>query len=283
MEHTPQTPAIQIEHLSCAWDSGRRALDDVSLCIADNEFIAIAGANGAGKTTLLHAVTGLLRPLSGAIAIRGKDARRMSVAAISAEVGYVMQNPDRQLFCATVYDEAAFALKNAGVPKREIDERVRLALAAAGLSCPPETFPPALGRGERARVAIAAALAMGSQILLLDEPTAGQDYNNSLRIMDTLRELHRSGRTIVFVTHTMSLAAEYARRILVLQSGRIHLDGRPAEVFSRFAELAATGVLPPPVTRLSRELQSHGIPLDEDALTAAELGDALLTLKNASA
>jgi energy-coupling factor transport system ATP-binding protein len=279
MEHTPQAPALQINHLSCSWDSGRKALDDVSLCIEDNEFIAIAGENGAGKTTLLHAITGLLRPAGGEILIRGRDARRMSIAAIAAEVGYLMQNPDRQLFSATVYDEAAFALKNAGLPQPEIDRRVQAALAAAGLSCPPETFPPALGRGERARVAIAAALAMGSRILLLDEPTAGQDYKNSLRIMDTLRELHRNGRTIIFVTHAMSIAAEYARRILVMKAGHIHLDGQPAAVFSRFAELAAAGVLPPPAALLSGELRSCGIPLAKNALTAAELGDALLALK----
>ncbi|MDR1574901.1 MAG: energy-coupling factor ABC transporter ATP-binding protein [Treponema sp.] len=281
MKQAPEVPAVKIDHLSFSYDSrggGASALEDISLSIADNEFTAIIGQNGAGKTTLLKNLTGLLRPRTGDIFIRGKNARDMSVSAISAEIGFVMQNPDRQLFADTVYDEAAFALRNRGLSEAEIKPRVEAALDAVGLAEERGSFPIALGRGERAKVVIASVLAMGSKILIFDEPAAGQDFRNSRRIMDILRELHGGGYTVIFVTHIMYLAAEYARRVIVMKEKRPVMDGTAADIFSRPGELAAAGILPPQITRLGRELRAE-IPLQKDPLSAAELGDMLLTLK----
>lgn len=284
MKQAPEAPAVKIDHLTFSYDTRRGgpekppALEDISLSIADNEFTAIIGQNGAGKTTLLKNMTGLLRPTKGDVCIRGKNTRDMSVSAISAEVGFVMQNPDRQLFADTVYEEAAFALRNRGLSEGEIQPRVEAALDTVGLAEERERFPAALGRGDRAKVVIASVLAMGSKILIFDEPAAGQDYRNRCRIMDILRELHGGGYTVIFVTHIMSLAAEYARRVVVMKEKRLVMDGPAADVFSRAGELAEAGILPPQITRLGRELRAE-LPLQSDPLSAAELGAMLLALK----
>jgi energy-coupling factor transport system ATP-binding protein len=278
-----KNPAIRIAHLYHAWDSEYSSpppytLEDINLEIADNEFVAIIGQNGAGKTTLLKIICGLLRPFAGEICIRGKSICGLSVSSISSEVGLVMQNPDRQLFAATVYDEVSFALKNAALPGAEIARRSEAALAAVGLSGERETFPPALDRGNRAKVVIASVLAMGSKILLLDEPAATQDYRNSRRIMDIAAGLYQDGYTIVFVTHNMSLAAEYGRRIIVMKDSRVFMDGGREEIFTRTGELAKAHILPPPIFRLSRELRDK-MPLEQDALSAGELAGMLIGLK----
>jgi energy-coupling factor transport system ATP-binding protein len=281
------TAAVQIEHLTFSYNArngaGKNApiLDDISLSIADNELAAIIGRNGGGKSTLLKNITGLLRPAGGDIYIRGRAARRMSISAISAEIGFVMQNPDRQLFAETVYAEAAYALRNAGLSDAEIRPRVKAALEAVGLAAESERFPLALNRGDRAKTVIASALAMGSKILILDEPAAGQDFRNSRRIMDLVRDLHHRGFTIIFVTHNMPLAAEYARQVIVMNDGKLVMDGTGAEIFSRQEELARAGILPPRITSFSRELRKE-TPLERDALTPAELGDMLLAIKRRS-
>jgi energy-coupling factor transport system ATP-binding protein len=287
-----KTPAISINNLTFSYGSrnisetagsrngspdGFSVLEDINLSIADNEFTAIIGRNGGGKTTLLKNIAGLLRPTGGEVYIRGKNAREMSVPEIAGEIGFVMQNPDRQLFTATVYDEAAYALRNAKLPEKEIKPRVEAALQAVGLAGETDSFPPGLGRGDRAKAVIASVLAMGSKILILDEPAAGQDYRNSRLIMNIVQDLHERGYTIIFVTHTMLLVAEYARRVIVLKEKRVFMDGPVADIFSRTGELAGAGILPPEITRLSRQLRKE-LPLEKDALSAAELGDMLLGL-----
>jgi energy-coupling factor transport system ATP-binding protein len=271
-------PAISVERLTFAYGQNT-ALEDINLSIADNDCVAIIGRNGGGKTTLLKNIAGLLRPSRGEIYIRGKNTRTMSVPAISAELGFVMQNPDRQLFADTVYDEVAYALRNARLDEKEIRPRVEAALEAVGLVHEQGTFPLALGRGDRAKAVIAAVLAMGSKILLFDEPAAAQDYRNSRMIMECIRGLCEKGYTVVFVTHAMPLAAEYARRVIVMNEKRVMMDGTATEIFSRAEELAQGGILPPAITRLSLELRTEGLPLEKPALSAAELGDMLLALK----
>jgi energy-coupling factor transport system ATP-binding protein len=264
--------ALEAVHVSYSYNSAENIIEDINLCIDDNEFTAITGRNGSGKTTLLKNFTGLLRPSAGEIYIRGKNSRNMSVPAIAGEIGFVMQNPDRQLFAETVYDEIAFALKCAKLPANEIKRRVEAALAACGLSDAYDVFPPALSRGERAQVVIASVLAMGPKIIIFDEPAGGQDFRNCQTIMNIAADLHRNGHTIIFVTHNMSLAAQYARRVIVMDNKRIVMDGTPREVFCGSRELSH--ITPPQITLLSRELRKH-LSLKEDALSVAELGDML--------
>ncbi len=269
--------AIQIDGLCYTYNSaaGINALDNINLSIAGNEFIAVIGENGSGKTTLLKNITGLLRPSKGAIYLYGKDSREMSVSAISKEIGFVMQNPDRQLFADTVHAEVAFALKNAKLAESEIKRRVENALAEVELSDKRDSYPPAMSRGERAKVVIASVIAMEPKIIILDEPTGGQDYRSGLKIMDIATRLHDKGRAIIFVTHNMPLACAYARRIIVMREQRVVMDGSAEDIFCHTPENAH--ILPPQITRLSRELRKK-LPLPKDALTVPELGEMLTTL-----
>ncbi|MDR3193341.1 MAG: energy-coupling factor ABC transporter ATP-binding protein [Treponema sp.] len=273
-------PAIRIDQVSYSYDSENYSIEDINLTIEDNEFVAIIGQNGAGKSTLLKNLTGLLRPTKGDIYIRGKNARAMPVSVISREIGFVLQNPDRQLFAATVYDEVAYALVNAGMPQEEIKGKVGESLESVGLSAMTDMFPPALSKGDRAKVVIASVLAMGSKTIILDEPTSGQDYRSCHQIMNIAKDLHRRGRTVIFVTHNMSLVAEYALRAIVMTQKRVLWDGRVEDVFNREEELARTHILPPQIVRHARQLRRE-IPLETIPLTVAGLGEQLLALKRA--
>jgi len=206
--------AVKISGFCFSYKTGV-SIENINISIADNDFLAITGKNGCGKTTLLKSITGLLRPSFGDIFIRGKNAKDLTVPEISKEIGFVMQNPDSQLFTDSVFNEVSFALKNAGLSKAEIQKRTQDALAVVGLA-EPDAFPPALRRADRTKVVIASVLAMGCKILIFDEIDIGQDWRGCIHIMDIARELHSRGYTIIFVTHNMSLVCEYARKVIVM-------------------------------------------------------------------
>jgi energy-coupling factor transport system ATP-binding protein len=265
--------AIRISNLSYWYEQGRSILEGINLTIADNEFTAVIGQNGSGKTTLIKNISGLLRPRRGEIFIRGNNTAGADPAEIAKEAGYVMQDHDNQLFEQTVFDEVAFSLKRAG-SKKEITRKVEEALETVGLMDKKDAFPPALPRCDRIKVVFAAVLAMGTDILLLDEPIAGQDSRGCRMIMDIIAGLHRKGKTVLLITHNIGVAARYARRIIVMKNGRIDMDGPPSEIFAQSEKLAEAGILAPQITRLSRELRAH-IPLEKDALTPDELAETL--------
>jgi len=220
-EQDAQT-AIKIINLSYSYGSSP-SLENINLSITDNEFAAIIGHNGCGKTTLLKNITGLLRPLCGDIFIRGKNTKDLTISQISKEVGFVMQNPDTQLFTDSVYNEVSFALKNFGLPKNEIRRRVEEAICTVGLN-DMDAFPPALSRSDRAMTILACVLAMGCKIIIFDEIDSGQDYKGSIKIMNIARELHSKGYTIIFVTHNMHLVREYAQRLIKIENNCIIMD-----------------------------------------------------------
>jgi len=219
-----ESAAVEITNFSYSYGSDS-FLGNINLSIADNDFIAIVGRNGCGKTTLLKNIAGLLRPNTGDIYIRGKNTKRLTVSSISREAGFVMQNTDNQLFTDSVYSEVSFALKNAGYSKTEIRRRVEDALRVTGLD-EPDAFPHALNKAGRTRTVIACVLAMGCKIVILDEVDAGQDYRGSLKIMNILKKLHSKGFTIIFVTHNMFLACEYAHRLIMMDKKGIVMDMR---------------------------------------------------------
>jgi len=214
------TEAIKITDFCFSYEKNGVSIENINLTVADNDFLAIVGKNGCGKTTLLKCITGLLRPASGDIFIRGKNTKELSVSDISKEIGFVMQNPDSQLFTDSVFNEVSFALKNTRLSKTEIQKRVEEALAAAGLA-EPDAFPHALSGADRTKTVVASVLAMGSKILIFDEVDIGQDYKGCIHIMNIARELHSRGYTIIFVTHNMSLVCEYARKVIVMSRNGI--------------------------------------------------------------
>jgi energy-coupling factor transport system ATP-binding protein len=214
------TEAVKITGFCYSYEKTGVSIENINLTVADNDFLAVIGRNGCGKTTLLKNITGLLRPASGDIFIRGKNIKNLSVSDISKEIGFVMQNPDSQLFTDSVFNEVSFALKNARLPKTEIQKRTEDALRTVGLT-EPGAFPHALSRADRTKVVIACVLAMGSKIIIFDEVDIGQDYKGCIQIMNNARELHSRGYTIVFVTHNMSLVCEYASRVIVMNRNGI--------------------------------------------------------------
>jgi energy-coupling factor transport system ATP-binding protein len=268
---------IRLERLNYRYGSGKIILNDIDLLFNENEFTVIVGQNGSGKTTLLKNISGLLRPSGGTVFLRGKDTASMSVAEIAREIGFVMQDPDRQLFESTVYNEVAFALKGT-LPKQELQKKVDEVLATVDLHEKRDAFPPSLDRAGRIKTVFASVLAMGSRIIVLDEPLAGQDKRGCILIMDILENLHRQGYTIIMVTHNISIASVYANRIIVMKSGNIVLDGSPEYIFTQTDQLAEAGILPPQITLLSQALRND-IPLEKDALCPENLVETLLTIK----
>jgi energy-coupling factor transport system ATP-binding protein len=268
------TEAVRICGLRHWYEPGRIILEDINLTIADNEFTAIIGHNGCGKTTLIKNISGLLRPRQGEIFVRGKNTAAMDVPEIAKEAGYVMQDTDSQLFEQTVFDEVAFSLKRT-CSKKEITEKAEEALKAVGLLDKKDAFPHALSRADRTKAVFAAVLAMDTRILLLDEPIAGQDSRGCGAIMDIIAGLHQKGKTILLITHNIGIAAQYARRIIVMKNARILMDGPPPEIFAQNESLAGAGILAPQITRLSQKLRGQ-IPLKEDALTPDGLASMLV-------
>ena len=270
--------AIEVENLTYIYRPyGIVALEDVSLEIKEGEFVAIIGRNGSGKTTLLKNIVGLLKPTQGRVLVEGVDISRSTVAELATRVGLVLQNPDQQLFSQTVEEEIAFGPRNLGLPESEVESRVEEAIALLGLERFRHEFPLALSIGDRARVVIASVLAMRPHIILLDEPTMGQDYRGHREIMSIAERLHRDGYTVVIATHHVDLVAEYAQRVIVLCEGRVLLDDTPAAVFSQPEVLRRTHMAPPQITRLAQALPPS-LELPRDVLTVEELGEAVLEL-----
>ncbi|MFI7080187.1 ABC transporter ATP-binding protein [Micromonospora sp. NPDC049903] len=260
----PGPAVVSARHLDHEYPDGRTlALRDVSVEIHEGQFTAIMGRNGSGKTTLAKVLSGLLVPDAGQVDVLGRDLRGLPRAEVARQVGYVFQNPDHQLFSATVADEIAFGPRNFGLPDDEVRDRVDAALADVGLTELRRTDPFLLRKGDRQRLAVAAVLAMGPRVIVLDEPTTGLDERQQQSVMRLLRRLNRADLTVVMVTHHANLVAEYADRLVVMTDGRIVLDGPPEVVFRRRDVLAAASVLPPPVVDLADELRVDALTVDE--------------------
>ena len=257
----PETaPVIRVENVWYRYRNGPEALRGVTLDIRDGEFVAIIGRNGAGKTTLAKHFNGLLKPVEGRVLVDGVDTRDALVTELAMRVGYVFQNPDHQFFCFSVEEEVAFGPRNLGLSEEEVKQRVDEALRTVGLEKMRDRHPFTLSRGQRQRLAVASVLAMHPKVIVLDEPTTGQDEVAINQIMMLVDKLRKAGKTIVMVTHDMSIVAKYAERTVVMCRGQVLLDGPTREVFMRPDILAESNVEPPPTAKLARELVDLGIP-----------------------
>jgi energy-coupling factor transport system ATP-binding protein len=250
-------PIVRVEHLWHVYEGGVVALRDASLTVRSGEFVAIVGQNGSGKTTLLKHINGLLRPTRGRVTVEGIETGRADPSTLSRLAGLVFQHPDRQLFKLGVTDEVELGMKRLGLTPEERARRVAEILKLVGLADAAGAPSFSLSLGERKRLALAAALSTDPKIVLVDEPTTGQDLTMKLEIMDLLRTLNDAGKTVILVTHDMDIVAKYARRVAVMADGRILLDGLTREVLRRQDVLSRAHLKPPPIVALSNLLSDE--------------------------
>ncbi len=252
---------LEVDGLAYTYPSGVTALQAVSFQVAQGEAVAIVGQNGAGKTTLVKHFNGLLRPTTGRVRVGGWEAAQRSIAQLAAVVGYVFQNPDDQLFQASVAAEVQFGPRNLGQGAAQSAARARAALERVGLGAAAERHPYDLSFSQRKLVALAAVLAMETPIVVLDEPTTGQDYRGTALIGGIVDDLRRAGRTVLAVAHDIDFCAEHFQRTIVMGQGRLLLDGPTRAVLAQAGVLAQTDVEPPQIARLAEQLAPRQGPL----------------------
>jgi energy-coupling factor transport system ATP-binding protein len=247
-----------------------RALDGVDLNIPAGTRLALIGQNGSGKTTLVRHLNGLLRPTSGRVLVDGRDAHGQTVATLARLVGLVFQDPDRQIFSGSVRKEVEFGPRNVGRQGTELRAAVDAALAAVGLTKEVEANPYDLGTSRRKLLTLASVLAMETPVVILDEPTTGQDAAGVERVAAIVANLAKEGRTVIAISHDMRFVAENFERVVVMRAGTIAMDGSPAEVFAQTAwpTLASTFLEPPFAARVGAKLGLGSTPT-EAALVAA--------------
>ena len=256
-----------------------RAIDGVSLQIEAGSFVAVLGHNGSGKSTLAKTLNGILLPSGGTVLISGMDtADDANLLNIRREVGMVFQNPDNQIIANLVEDDVGFGPENLGVPTEEIWQRVDAALKAVGMTVFRLKSPNHLSGGQKQRVAIAGVMAMHPKCIVLDEPTAMLDPNGRKEVIRTVTELNRSeGVTVVLITHYMEEVIG-ADRLVVMDDGKVIMDGTPREVFARVEELKRLRLDVPQATELAYEMNQRGVSLPGSVRTMEELAEAILPL-----
>jgi energy-coupling factor transport system ATP-binding protein len=256
-------PIIEVDGLSHSYPNGFAALEGVDMTVRQGEFLAVLGQNGSGKTTLVKHFNGLLKPTEGTVKVEGEETTEQGMLRLGQRVGYVFQNPDHQIFSETVFDEVSFGPRIREMDDAEVRERVDEALSAVGLEGRGDEDPFGLTKGERQRVAVASVLAVRPEVLILDEPTTGLDYAEQRSMMDLVGRLNEAGSTIIVVTHTMWVVAEYAHRVVVVRDGRINLSGTVREVFSREDELWDASLRPPHIVSLGNSLGYPVLSVEE--------------------
>jgi energy-coupling factor transport system ATP-binding protein len=262
--------ALAVEQLVHVYPGGTRALAGVDLSIAPGERVAVIGQNGSGKSTLVRHFNGLLRPTEGRVLVGGRDASETRVAQLAATVGLAFQDPDRQIFARTVKAEVAFGARNLGRSGAALEEAVTAALLATGLEGDAGTNPYDLGYSRRKLLALASILAMETPVVVLDEPTTGQDARGVDRVERIVADLAAAGRTVIAISHDMRFVAEAFARVVVMRDGRIVLDGTPEDAFAEPAwpTLASTFLEPPLAARVGARLGLGSTPT-EDRLIGA--------------
>jgi len=274
--HRPKA-AIVCEGVGFVYPDGTRALDGIDVAVPIGQRLAIVGQNGSGKSTLVRQLNGLLRPTEGEVSVLGKPVGRRHVAELARRVGLAFQNPDRQIFAGRTRDEVAFGARNVGRSGSDLDEAVASALEAVGLTGDESTNPYDLGFSKRKLLSLASILSMGTPIVILDEPTTGQDPRGVAHVRGIVDAVAGEGRTVVAITHDLPFAAEAFERIVVMRAGRIVLDGDPTEVFAEanWAVLATTFLEPPLAARVGATLGLGSTPTPRlllDAIRRAHQG-----------
>ena len=282
--------SMVFDHMSFYYNKGQKdevqALDSITMAIEKHEYVGLIGHTGSGKSTLVQHMNGLNIPQEGTLTVDSITTSdpKASLRTLRQRVGLVFQYPEDQLFEETIFKDIAFGPKNLKLPESEITERVRWAMEAVGLNYDTmrDESPFEISGGQKRRVAIAGVLALRPSYLILDEPTAGLDPHGRDEILKTVRKLYDDNpdMTIILVTHSMEDIAEQANRIIVVDKGRLVMDGTPHAIFARRKELEAIGLTVPQVTQLMQRLREAGLALDDSAITVEEAVTALSAYLN---
>ncbi len=267
---------IEAKGVYFRYPNGVEALRDATIRIDDGELVAIMGPNGAGKTTLVKHFNGLLKPTKGEVFVDGVNTKEVSIASLARKVGYVFQNPDHQLFCESVEEEVAFALRNFGFDEAEVERRVTWVLEFFELTPYKRKSPFTLSVGERKRVTIASIIAWNPKVIILDEPTLGQDYFQKEKLRDFILRLRKRGGTVVLVTHDVEFVSELKPRIVLMADGRVMADGPAESILTDRAILKEASIFPPQIAQVFLELVNVGLP--KGVINVEDAKGALLRL-----
>jgi energy-coupling factor transport system ATP-binding protein len=253
---------IEVKDVHFTYPTGVEALKGISLNIRNGEFVAIMGQNGAGKTTLVKQFNGLLKPTKGEVLVDSVSTRNISIAQLARKVGFVFQNPDHQLFSETVEEEIAFALRNFSFKEATLKRRVTWALNLLDLTEYRQTSPFMLSGGERKRVALASVLAWNPKVIILDEPTIGQDHRQKEILRQFIVQMNAQGKTVVIVTHDVEFVAECSPRVVLMAQGQIVADGDAKRILTNPDIALRASIVPPQITQIFLGLADLGLPTD---------------------
>lgn len=250
---------LELKDVSFYYPNGYRAVENISMSFEKGEKVAIIGQNGAGKTTTVKLMNGLLKPSNGEVLVDGESTAGKTTASIARKVGYVFQNPDDQIFQDTIYKEIAFGLKNRNLRKEEIDRKVKEAAKMCGLNTCLEEHPYNLSYSKRKFITIAAIVAMDPQVLILDEPTAGQDRRSTELLGEIMNRLTEQNKTVITITHDMEFVVKEFKRVIVMAEKRKREDASPREIFWNLELLKLSNLKQPYICRLANAIGYQNI------------------------
>lgn len=266
-DKTKQMVSVNVEDIEYSYPNAReKALDGITFSVPAGTTLCLVGQNGAGKSTLAKALVGFIKPINGSITIGGNDTRELSVAAISQTVGFVFQNPDDQIFRSSVAKEVAFGPENLGFSKTETEKAVAHALELVGLNDQADNNPRDLSYADRKMVCVASILAMQTPVIVLDEPTAGQDSQGIETLKKIIEDLRKQGKTVLTVTHHMEFALDVSDRLIAMSRGKILADAPPLEVMSNAEVMHRASLVPPALIQFARALDLPGLYATSEAL-----------------
>ena len=274
---------IEFEKVNASYDGELPILRDVSFRIPDGDFVAFVGTNGAGKSTTMRLVNGLVKPSSGQVLIDGVPTTQLRTSQLAAKVGFLFQNPDRQICCSTVREELLFGFRAQGRADAEAQAKVDAMIERFGFDGDVEPF--LLNRGTRQLLALASIILMEPPVVVLDEPTTGLDFRECAKVMDVIAELNARGTTVIMVCHDMEVVADYAKRVIAMTAGQVVADGETFAVLRDRDVLARTHLLPPQIVDVSLRLAEDGAAAAASPVALAdtldEMTDALAVAANA--
>ena len=265
---------IQFKNVVSSYDGVTPILKDVSFTIDDGDFVAFVGTNGAGKSTTMRLCNGLLKPDSGEVLIDGMPTTRLRTSELARRVGFLFQNPDRQICCGTVKEELLFGFTAQGGVTPEAEERVDAIIREFGFD--PEAEPYLLNRGTRQLLALASIIVMETPVIILDEPTTGLDYRECMKVMEVIERLHKQGTTVIMVCHDMEIVADFAERVIVMTGGEVIDQGPTFQIMRNSETMRAADLIPAQITDISMRLAEQLPSLVSDAFADANTVDEMV-------